>query len=61
MLSLIDGGLYYCTPVDPIFIFLPTFEAARMSVCQLMFFSFKVTWFVFNLNLITLSSILAER
>ncbi|CAL5016382.1 unnamed protein product [Urochloa decumbens] len=26
-----DGGLYYCTPVDPIFIFLPTFEAARMS------------------------------
>ncbi|KAK3144480.1 hypothetical protein QOZ80_4AG0313610 [Eleusine coracana subsp. coracana] len=26
-----DGGLYYCTLVDPIFIFLPTFEAARMS------------------------------
>jgi len=26
-----DGGLYYCTPVDPIFIFLPIFEAARMS------------------------------
>nr|CAB3487379.1 unnamed protein product [Digitaria exilis] len=26
-----DGGLYYCTPVDPIFIFLPAFEAARMS------------------------------
>lgn len=26
-----DGGLYYCTPVDPIFIFLPTFGAARMS------------------------------
>ncbi|TVU15601.1 hypothetical protein EJB05_39131, partial [Eragrostis curvula] len=25
-----DGGLYYCTLVDPIFIFLPTFEAARM-------------------------------
>lgn len=26
-----DGGLYYCTLVDPIFVFLPTFEAARMS------------------------------
>lgn len=33
--SLIDGGLYYCTPVDPIFIFLPAFEAARMSVCSI--------------------------
>jgi hypothetical protein len=45
MLSLIDGGLYYCTPVDPIFIFLPTFEAARMSVRaidELFFFCYMV-------------------
>ncbi|XP_020110564.1 ribonuclease H2 subunit B [Ananas comosus] len=26
-----DGSLYICTPVDPVFILLPIFEAARMS------------------------------
>ncbi|KQJ83146.1 ribonuclease H2 subunit B isoform X2 [Brachypodium distachyon] len=26
-----DGSIYYCTVVDPIFILLPLFEAARMS------------------------------
>lgn len=27
-----DGGLYAATPVDPIFLFLPIFEVARMKV-----------------------------
>ncbi|KAM0886757.1 hypothetical protein ACQ4PT_029496 [Festuca glaucescens] len=27
-----DGSVYYCTLVDPIFVLLPLFEAARMSV-----------------------------
>lgn len=30
-----DGRLYSATPVDPVFIFLPIFEEARMKVLLL--------------------------
>lgn len=33
--AVADGSLYTATPVDPVFIFLPIFEEARMKVCCL--------------------------
>jgi ribonuclease H2 subunit B len=50
-----DGSVYYCTLVDPIFVLLPLFEAARMSVCTYKDI-FRGMWFIFRPILLNLKA-----